>query len=1006
MKSLRVFGSLDLRGSDGEAIHAVLSQPKRSALLAYLAVARPRGFHRRDTLLGLFWPESDEEHARAALSTALSFLRRSLGEDVIVTRGTEEVALDPDAIHADVWVFEEALEADDTAGALEQYRGDLLEGFFLSGCPEFEQWLEVERQRLRRLASGAAWATAMQRIEEEELPAAELYGYRALALGGTDESAVRKFVQALSEAGDRAAAVRFYERFADALRKDLDVRPNAETRKLVEDIRASMEVPSTGAPSAAPRPQNTDGASALERLRTALAERYFVEREIGQGGMATVYLAHDVKHDRKVAVKVLHGELATRAGPKRFLKEIRITAKLQHPHILALHDSGEADDLIYYVMPYVQGESLRERLEHEHRLPVEEAVKIAESVATALDYAHRQGVIHRDVKPSNILLQDGQVVVADFGIALTFDALDSARPTGTGTSVGSPQYMSPEQASGDQEITARTDIYSLACVLYEMLAGEPPHGGADAAAVMAKKLVQPVPSIRVLRESVPQRVAAALKKALAKEPLDRYETAAEFRDTLSAGRADPPATGVPSVGWRRVAAVTIIILTMGLGGWWLSRGVRPALDPIEWIVVLPPENLLGDPGQDHLLAAMHVELISKLGQVPDLHVIQRQSSVAPQVVGMTIAEIAGTLGVDAVVTSQVMSEGDSVRMSVQLIGASPRERQVWEGTFTEPAAEQLALYGNVALGIAEEIQVRLTPQDRTRLASAPSVDPQAYEAYVRGNLRLLAFQAEAAVPLFQRAVELDPDWAAAHAGLAQAYVLGGTWWGDRPHDEVHSLARPSVERALELDPALAEAHLAKGMLEFILEWDWAVADSAFRRGLELDPPYSYGAIAYSLYLTHMGRVEESIANAEHWLDLDPLSPMVYNELAWAHRHARNHEEALKLLKRSLELDPGFPQTHLVQMLVYRDIGMVDSALAKARTLPISGPNLAAYVGNVFGVVALAWLMRGYEAHDPTMVAIKVAPEFDPLLADPRFQDLLRRMELDGLSDPILRPPTP
>jgi serine/threonine-protein kinase len=255
MKLLRVLGSLDLRGPDGEVIHSVLSQPKRSALLAYLAVARPRGFHRRDTLLGLFWPESDEEHARAALSSALSFLRKSLGEGIVHTRGTEEVGIDPELLETDVGVFEEGLEAGDLVGALEQYRGHLLEGFHLSGCSGFEQWIDVERERLRRLAAGAAWAAARREIESGELPAAERLGQRALDLVGTDESAVREFIEALAGAGGRAAAVRFYERFAAALGEDLELRPDSETRKLVERIRAPREAPGPGGP-----PSETPGA--------------------------------------------------------------------------------------------------------------------------------------------------------------------------------------------------------------------------------------------------------------------------------------------------------------------------------------------------------------------------------------------------------------------------------------------------------------------------------------------------------------------------------------------------------------------------------------------------------------------------------------------------------------------------------------------------------------------------------------------------------------------------
>src|SRR6185437_6138300 len=269
-----------------------------------------------------------------------------------------------------------------------------------------------------------------------------------------------------------------------------------------------------------------------QRLSTALAERYQIERQLGEGGMAVVYLARDVKHDREVGLKVLRPELMAVLGAERFLHEINVTAHLQHPHILTLHDSGEADGLVFYVMPYVEGESLRDRLTREKQLSIDEAIEITKAVASALDYAHRHGVIHRDIKPENILLHDGQPLVADFGIALAVSAAGGNRLTETGLSIGTPQYMSPEQAMGDRTLDARSDVYSLAAVLYEMLAGEPPYTGPTAQAIVAKVITErPVP-ITVHRDTVPPHVGAALHKALAKLPADRFAGAAQFSDAL------------------------------------------------------------------------------------------------------------------------------------------------------------------------------------------------------------------------------------------------------------------------------------------------------------------------------------------------------------------------------------------------------------------------------------------------------------------------------------------
>src|SRR6059036_376158 len=285
--------------------------------------------------------------------------------------------------------------------------------------------------------------------------------------------------------------------------------------------------------------------SETTRLTAALAGRYAIERELGAGGMATVYLARDLKHDREVGLKVLRPELAAVLGAARFLQEIRISARLDHPHILTLIDSGESEGFVWYVLPYVRGESLRNKLTREQQLSIEETVRIATQVASALDYAHRHGVIHRDIKPENILLHEGEAVVADFGIALAVREAGGPRLTESGLSLGTPQYMSPEQATGGRELDARSDVYSLAAVVYEMLAGEPPHTGPTVQAVIAKLLTERPTRIRTVRDTVPEGIDAAVAKALSKVPADRFQGAEQFAAALAVPRAGPTA------GWRR-----------------------------------------------------------------------------------------------------------------------------------------------------------------------------------------------------------------------------------------------------------------------------------------------------------------------------------------------------------------------------------------------------------------------------------------------------------------------
>jgi tRNA A-37 threonylcarbamoyl transferase component Bud32 len=311
------------------------------------------------------------------------------------------------------------------------------------------------------------------------------------------------------------------------------------------------------------------------RLSVALADRYVIERELGQGGMATVYLAHDVRHDRKVALKVLRPELAAVIGAARFLQEIRTTANLQHPHILPLHDSGEAEGTAFYVMPFVEGENLRDRLTRERQLPVNEAIEIAREVADALEYAHGHGVIHRDIKPENILLHGGHALVADFGIALAVSKSEGGtRMTETGMSLGTPHYMSPEQAMGEREITAKSDVYALGCVLYEMLCGEPPFAGPTAQAIIARVLTEAPRSLMLQRRTIPPHVEAAVQKALAKLPADRFSTAAEFSAALVnpgfVGTVGTPAASAGPPVRRSIAgwiALVGLLAAAALWGW-------------------------------------------------------------------------------------------------------------------------------------------------------------------------------------------------------------------------------------------------------------------------------------------------------------------------------------------------------------------------------------------------------------------------------------------------------
>src|SRR6476660_6786292 len=338
----------------------------------------------------------------------------------------------------------------------------------------------------------------------------------------------------------------------------------------------------------------------LQRLRDSLSQSYSIDRELGRGGMATVYLAQDVKHDRVVALKVLHPDLAASLGPDRFLREIKLAARLNHPHILPLFDSGAADAFLYYVMPYVEGESLRERLDREQQLPVDEALHHTRAIASALDYAHRQGIVHRDIKPENVMLYEGEAMVMDFGIAKAVSAAGSETLTQTGMMVGTPAYVSPEQAAGETNLDGRSDQYSLACMLYEMLSGERPFTGPTAQAIMAKRFTEPPKSVRSIRPNIPENLERALSKAMSTDTAARYKTSAMFAQALASSSATTP-TDTATIPQQTVSAA-------------------------KSVAVLPFANMSNDPDNEYFADGMAEEIINALSKIQSLRVTSRTSS--------------------------------------------------------------------------------------------------------------------------------------------------------------------------------------------------------------------------------------------------------------------------------------------------------------------------------------------------------------------------------------------
>ncbi len=688
-------------------------------------------------------------------------------------------------------------------------------------------------------------------------------------------------------------------------------------------------------------------ASIPAELASALAERYALERELGRGGMATVYLARDLRHKRPVALKVLRPELAQALGAERFQREIELAARLQHPHILTVFDSGEADGNLWFTMPYVEGESLRDRLTRERQLPIAEAARIAGETARALDYAHRHGVVHRDIKPENILLtRDGDTLVADFGIARALDATD-ARLTDTGLAIGTPAYMSPEQASGDKSVDARSDIYSAGAVLYEMLAGEPPFTGPTAQAILARRFTESPRPLRTARETVPEPLERAVLTALARTPADRFATAGEFAAAIAsaASGATPPAIpaipaipattttttilttsaaaggplGVRSGRFRAVAVALCALAAAAAATRFYRSRATPAAAAPKMLVVLPLKNL-GAPADQYFADGLTEEITSRLASLSGLGVISRTTADGYRNTTKSVKEIGRELGAGYVLEGSVRWERDSagrgrVRVTPQLIEVAD-DRHLWADRYDADLKDVFEVQGRIGEQVAGALDVALRPAERRALAARPTANPDAYDAYLRGNDaddRTTAEDERRAIGFYRRAVALDSNFAAAWARLGQAEGL--TWWfaWDRSRAAL-ARADTAVRRALALDPSLPAAHEAMGWyaLYSARDYDRALAEFAIA---ERARPNDGAMVAASAYVRRrQGRWDDAIATLRRAARLDPRSVDVAQGLAETYLLAHRYAEADSACARTIALAPDVGFTYWMRML--------------------------------------------------------------------------------------------
>jgi serine/threonine-protein kinase len=665
----------------------------------------------------------------------------------------------------------------------------------------------------------------------------------------------------------------------------------------------------------------------LAGLKKALADRYTIERPIGHGGMATVYLAEEHHPRRPVAIKVLSPEFATQLMRERFIREVNLVSKLIHPHIVPVFAAGEAGALLYYVMPYVEGESLQHRLVRDRVLPLPVAVKIAREVARALHYAHELGIIHRDIKPANILLlSNNEALVADFGIARAIGAATGAfKITRAGLPIGTPVYMSPEQATGEPNLDRRSDVYSLGCVLFEMLVGDPPFPDPRVQrAGTPRGSADPLDRLSTMQESVPDELGATLDKALAERPSDRFATAAEFEQALAAVRAATQAAArSESVAGRAsarnrllvglaVAALVVIAAAVGLFRGWLGAPADDIRRPM--LVVLPFQNL-GPVGDG-------------LSGLRDLGVVSRNSAVLYEGTDKTTRQIGDELGVDYILEGTIQWERLSdptsrVRIIPQLIRVSDNTH-VWAGTYDEDMAEVFRVQSDIAERVAQGLDVTVLEPERRLLRAKPTDNLEAYEYYLRGRDYLwakgwTAQDASAlwiAVDMFERAIQLDSAFALAYVELSNAHWSLFSGFID-PTEERRALWKAAVDKALELQPDLPEAHLALGLYHYT---DTGQADELalgeFERVAQRQPNNALARELISMLLAASGEWDQALENAAWATDLDPRSPDRAGFAGWLHLLARRYAEAETYLNRAISLAPDQADPYSNKAILY------------------------------------------------------------------------------------------
>ena len=699
----------------------------------------------------------------------------------------------------------------------------------------------------------------------------------------------------------------------------------------------------------------------------ALGDRYTIENELGRGGMATVYRARDPRHNRNVAVKVLNSDIAAALGTERFLQEIKTVASLTHPHIVTVHDSGETGGVLFYVMPLIEGESLRERIAREGQVSPAETARMTRTIASALDFAHRHGVVHRDIKPENIMLLEGEPLILDFGIAKAISAAGGETLTRTGIAIGTPAYLSPEQASGETQLDGKSDQYSLACVVYEMLSGQPPFTASTPQGVIAKRFSEapkPLPS----RVNVPAEASEVVLRALSLDPAQRYASVSEFARALE--------SAIPSE---------------------VSESSRRS------IAVLPFTNMSADADNEFFTDGITEEIINALTKVRALDVASRTSAFAFKGSKDDIGAIGRKLKVHTVLEGSVRKAGSRLRISTQLIDVAT-SFQLWSERYDREMEDVFEIQDEIATSIVNALKVVLTEKEEKAMKKVPTQSVRAYEYYLRGRQlfhQRTANSLDAAEELYRRAIALDPDYALAFAGLADCSCF--RFFEQGGGDEALAQAESASRRALKLDPELAEAHASRGLaLTYQRRFDEAVEE--FERAIDLDSTLYEGPWYYARSLQTQGKLEEAVTYYERAaaLRVDDYQALIfagicYRTLGKGDEETRANDRALAAIDRALALNPSDSRALYLGANVLHDRGETiksEEWIRRAVQSDPTNPLMLYNVGCFYALLgktelSLDHLERATELGMRNVDWLLTDPDLESVRSDPRFEALIR-----------------